>query len=83
MAGMLHIIPLNDEIEHEESTACPCSPRVDWVDPETGDPWPNAAGMVVHNAADCREVVEQAELMAAIEPSKPAVGKQWRARFDE
>lgn len=77
MAGMLHVVPLNDEQPHEESTACPCSPRVEWVDPKTGDAWPNAAALVVHNAFDCREVVEQAEMLAGSSAKEP--GKQWRS----
>ncbi len=43
----LHVIPLNDTREHEESVDCWCKPRDD------GD------GVVVHNSADRREEYEQ------------------------
>ena len=57
---MLHIYPVNDEQEHDtESDQCHCHPVVQWVDDKTGLPLPE--GLVIHNAFDCREVVEQAE----------------------
>ena len=57
---MIHVYPLNDQGEHEISgTMCPCNPRVLWNDPETGEAF--AQGIVVHNAFDRREVVEEAE----------------------
>lgn len=34
----MHILPINDEREHEEEgTMCWCSPTVQWNDPETGE----------------------------------------------
>lgn len=57
---MLHLYPANDEREHElEGTMCWCEPEVQWEDPETGKAF--ASALVIHNAADCRELIEQAE----------------------
>lgn len=57
---MMHVYPLNDEQEHElEGTMCHCNPTVEWADPVTGEPYSEA--LVIHNAFDCREVIEQAE----------------------
>lgn len=52
----LHVIPINDEKEHEHSD-CWCEPRTEWQDPETGAIYPRGP-MVVHNAADHREACE-------------------------
>ena len=49
---MINIIPINDEHAHEESTTCWCNPQLITGYPEL---------VVVHNAADCRELIEQAE----------------------
>lgn len=49
---MIHVTPINDEREHEESSACWCEPTVDWS---------YAEAICTHNAADCRELIEQAE----------------------
>ena len=50
---MLHIYPVGDEKEHDiESTTCWCEPKIEWDHPEP---------LVIHNAADCREIVEEAE----------------------
>lgn len=66
---MLHVYPKNDERPHDtESTACPCHPRVEFYDPDTGIAYREA--LVIHNAFDCREVVEHAEAI------KQAVEKQ-------
>jgi hypothetical protein len=57
---MIHCLPVNDEKEHQLSGECWCNPKVEWIDPETGLPYPNPnAPMVVHNSADCREIAEQ------------------------
>lgn len=56
----VHVIPLNDEKPHEYTTSCPCNPTVDWLDPETNLPWTNGSYRVIHNAFDCREIVERA-----------------------
>lgn len=55
----LHVIPIKDDRRHERTFTCWCNPDVQWLDPDTGQPWPNAsAPLVVHAAADCRELVE-------------------------
>jgi hypothetical protein len=54
-----HLIPRDDERLHHRSTDCWCAPRVDVIDPDTGTPWASGGARVVHNAADCREIVEQ------------------------
>jgi len=46
-----HILPINDIKEHEESTTCACSPKIEII--ETGDI------IVVHNAYDGREYIEE------------------------
>lgn len=56
---MIHVIPLNDEREHELDSSCWCEPRLDFVDPETGHPWASGDGRAIHNAADCRECAEE------------------------
>lgn len=45
----VHVIPMNDLFLHEANCHCWCFPLADKDQP----------GMVVHNAADCREVVER------------------------
>jgi hypothetical protein len=66
---MYHIYPTNDEKPHDtESTTCHCGPRIEWADPQTGEPY--AEALVIHNAFDCREIVEQAEaILSQIPPS--------------
>lgn len=50
---MIHILPINDEMEHEEEgTACRCDPKLITDEAEL---------IVVHNSADGRELIEQAE----------------------
>lgn len=53
MSKPIHVYPINDEREHETTgTMCWCEPTLDI---ESG-------GMIIlHNAADCRELIEQAE----------------------
>ena len=52
-----HVRPLNDERPHLLRTDCWCGPTVEWSDPLNGKPY--AAGpLVIHHAADCREVSE-------------------------
>ena len=48
---MIHIIPINDLMEHEESTTCECHPQIEIR--ENGDI------MVVHNSYDGREFIEE------------------------
>ena len=52
---MLHVIPNNDEQEHELSQNCKCNPETKWQD-EDGTIF--TSPMVVHNAFDCREASE-------------------------
>ena len=48
----IHVLPINDLIEHEETSTCPCRPKVEME---------NGEMIVIHNAMDNREIVEQAE----------------------
>jgi len=57
---MFHILPIDDLKPHEEEgTQCPCSPRVFFNDPDTGEAF--AEAIVVHRSFDGRELVEEAE----------------------
>lgn len=48
LLSMIHVYPTNDEKPHDlEGTMCPCGPRVEWNDPETGEAYPE--GLVIHN----------------------------------
>lgn len=58
---MMHVLPINDEREHEESTMCPCDPHVEWFDPETGEAY--SEGLVIHNSFDGREFSEKAQVI--------------------
>ncbi len=50
---MIHVYPLNDEREHvTEGTICWCEPKLATNAPEM---------IVIHNASDCRELIEQAD----------------------
>lgn len=49
---MINILPINDEREHEEGTMCWCDPKLITDESEL---------IVVHNSADGRELIEQAE----------------------
>jgi hypothetical protein len=62
---MVNVCPLGDKIEHGENTTCPCVPRVEIE---------NGEMIVVHNAADARELLEQAGL---------PTGQQWGLFADE
>lgn len=48
---MIHVLPVNDEREHQELTTCHCNPR---VIEENGEL------IVIHNSFDGREAVEWA-----------------------
>lgn len=52
--GHVHIIPVNDIGEHVESPGCWCDPEIEWIDEDTGLPFPNGA-LITHNSADHRE----------------------------
>lgn len=51
--SVVHVLPIDDLREHEETRACWCHPTLEEVD---GDP---DAVVVVHNSADGRELVEE------------------------
>lgn len=54
-----HIYPVSDLFEHEcEGGQCWCEPEVQWLDPETGLPWESGDVLVIHHAADGRELTE-------------------------
>uniref|UniRef100_A0A6M3KT53 Uncharacterized protein n=1 Tax=viral metagenome TaxID=1070528 RepID=A0A6M3KT53_9ZZZZ len=56
----IHVYPVKDEREHElDGLHCWCGPKVLFSDPDTGQTYSEA--LVVHAAADCREVIEEAE----------------------
>lgn len=56
----VHVVPEDDEMEHVlQGTTCWCLPRTESYDPRTGKAYVNH--MICHRAADCRELVEQAE----------------------
>lgn len=48
----IHILPVNDKKEHDMSANCPCKPRIEVV---------GAVLIIIHNAYDHREVIEQIE----------------------
>ncbi len=48
---IFHIVPLNDTKEHKESSTCSCEPEVKTVEGNM---------LVIHNAFDLREIVEEA-----------------------
>jgi hypothetical protein len=73
---MVNVIPSNDEREHDHSANCWCEPRVEWIDPETGFPYPNGPG-IYHNAADCREFSEE------ITGESVSEGKFWTVYDDD
>ena len=71
----VHVVPVNDLRQHTLSALCWCAPRVDWRDPETGEHY--RTPMITHNAADHREIVEDAmKLLGYQAPSDP--GKLWK-----
>jgi hypothetical protein len=55
---MIHVYPVNDEQEHEtgDTTTCWCDPTLEIDRPEM---------IVIHNSADGRELIEQAEEIKA------------------
>lgn len=57
MSGV-HVLPVRDVIEHQESQDCICGPRVEWIDQDTGLAYPNGP-VVVHHSLDGREAKEQ------------------------
>lgn len=49
MKGDVHVLPLNDAIEHLESRSCLCRPRIEEI---------SLHAVVIHHAADGREHFE-------------------------
>lgn len=49
----IHVLPINDLRDHEETRVCWCAPRC--------VSWPAWQGdvVVIHHSADCREFVEE------------------------
>ena len=56
---MIHILPINDLKEHEETADCPCNPNVRYEDEDGILPEP----ICIHNSWDGREIIEQAECL--------------------
>lgn len=68
---MIHLIPINDERPHIEDTYCWCDPTIIYGDDNID--FNDTKGPIVrHNAADCREIVEEA-IGGLSEP-----GKYWK-----
>lgn len=55
---MIHVMPMNDDREHEETATCWCKPIVEDRDRKTGRMY--ATPIVIHSAMDGRELIEQA-----------------------
>ena len=56
----IHVVPVGDLREHDESgRACWCKPRIETCDPRTGDRYPLGKAVIVHNSEDGRELVER------------------------
>lgn len=53
----VHVLPISDLREHEETLTCWCQPRVVRTDEETGEDY--VAPVVIHNSLDGRELVEE------------------------
>lgn len=51
----VHVLPIGDLREHSDSRACWCRPRLELV----GDDEDDSSVVVVHFAADGRELVER------------------------
>ena len=53
MSNRVHVMPIDDVIEHESNEDCVCGPRVQRVDTPEGDGW-----LFTHHSADGRELSE-------------------------
>lgn len=49
----IHVLPIEDRREHEESRDCWCTPSI------TYDPATMTAAVVIHHSADARELIER------------------------
>ena len=69
----IHITPATDAQQHDlSSLECPCNPDVQYIDPETGVPYPGNGPMVVHH---CFEMPD-AEKTGWEVWDKPALAQQ-------
>lgn len=51
----VHLVPVDDLIEHEaKGTDCVCGPDVEYIDPESGETYPDGP-VVRHHSLDGRE----------------------------
>ncbi len=57
MAVSIHVVPVNDLIEHSDDD-CVCGPDYEYVNPETGETYPSGP-VVVHHSLDGRETEEE------------------------
>lgn len=57
---MNHVLPIDDEQEHELSPNCPCKPVLKQH---------THTMVAIHNSFDCREYIEQAEKIEGIQPT--------------
>jgi hypothetical protein len=55
MNGYVHVIPVDDLIEHSYSEACPCGPRAEAVKRDDG----SVGWLHVHHSLDGREHHEE------------------------
>lgn len=55
----VHVLPLHDLREHEESRTCWCQPLVENVSCTDDEHIGRTGALVVHQAADGRELVER------------------------
>jgi len=51
MSETIHVLPVDDLFEHNQSAHCHCSPRVEYVE--------DGGVLVIHNSYDGREELEQ------------------------
>lgn len=59
-ARAVHVLPIDDLRAHVDTGfRCWCAPRVETIDPQTGDPYPDGGCLVIHHALDGRELVER------------------------
>lgn len=53
--GGVHVLPINDIVEHRESPSCVCAPRVSLCDVQPHGRYQFVRQLVVHEAMDGRE----------------------------
>lgn len=52
--SVVHVLPVDDLICHEDSVECVCGPTLEWIEGEDGDGW-----VVLHHSLDGRELREE------------------------